>query len=203
MGKQIGLLVAFGFALYALYQFVRRTKSQVTGSLPTGISRGSYFQVGIFLFLGPLSLLRGASRLSEQFQSTPKDPTLIAIGSGYFLIGVFLLLFAAGAILQILKIQRAQKLTRGGGAITKAEGRFIEAKKSFFLSFRNAPAWILSVEYQDMAGSRYLIKSEPVWFFDPVKWARPEIPVPLLINRLNPSEAWVLAEDYYKACKKP
>lgn len=120
----------------------------------------------------------------------------------FMLIGLILLVLSSRSGLLILKIHRTERLLRGGGAIAKIEGRFLSSKTNPFLSLKKATAWILSVEYKDMSGRRYVVQSEPIWKLDPDTWARPDVPVPLLINRQNPPEAWVLTQDYYAACEK-
>lgn len=276
MVKQIGLLIALGFAIYMIFQFFVRTKNKVTGNIPTGVNRMTYFLVAFFLFIGPLVLVIGATKLFGQIQVqrdwipakgfitehvesgkykgrptyrarfhyrtsedtgsvdhevlnpeaqtrppevskavdvlyNPSSPDRAIIDDTFdrwglclalTIAGVFLIFFAIGAILQILRIQRSKKISRGGAAITRADGRFVRSKKNFFLSHRHSAAWSLSVEYQDMSGRRYLIESEPVWQFDPKNWAKPEVPVPIMINRANPSESWVLVQEYYTACEK-
>jgi len=276
MVKQLALTLAIGFAFYMAIQFIRRAKNKVTGTIPTGVSRITYFLVVLFLFVGPFVLVIGSTKLFDQIQVqldwvsakgfvtehveagkykgrttyqarfhyrtseetgsvdhevlnaeaqtrppevskavdvlyNPSNPDQAMIDDAFgrwgasfalTIAGIFLIFFAGGAVLQILRIQRSEKVSRGGTAIARAEGRFLSSKKSFFLSLRHSAAWILSVEYQDMSGRKYVIQSEPIWQFDPKKWAKSETPVPIMINRMNPAEAWVLVQEYYTACEK-
>lgn len=116
-------------------------------------------------------------------------------------VGGFLLFYAAGGALQIMKLQSLRELARPGPHAGPGVGKLNAIKKNFFLSMKNQPSWRLIVEYKDMAGRTYTAHSEPIWEYHPETWVKRELDVPLAIDRANPARAWIRVQDYFRACK--
>ncbi len=115
--------------------------------------------------------------------------------------GIFFLVFAGGGALQILRIRLLKEISRPSAQVGPIEGRLVRWKKNFFLSQKNRPSWRLIVEYQDLAGRTFITESEPIWQYNPEVWAKKTVPVPLYLDRANPSRAWIRVQDYFIACK--
>lgn len=116
--------------------------------------------------------------------------------------GIATLGFALITIYHIVRLQSLSQMAKRGANVGAGEGKFIKAKKNLLFSLRGHPSWSLFVEYTDLANKKHLAKSEPIWDFHPDTWAKPEIPVPLAIDRSNYDRAWVRVQDYFKACQR-
>lgn len=117
-----------------------------------------------------------------------------------FLGGLFLILGGGGA-LEVSRLQSLRSLTRPSPQNGPGDGKLIAVKRSWFLSMKHAPCYRLIVSYQDLAGRKHVTASEPVWIVNPDTWAKKEVDVPLTLDRVDPSRAWVRVADYYRSCK--
>lgn len=117
------------------------------------------------------------------------------------LVGGAMLFYSGGGALQILKLQGLQKVSMPSSQVGPIEGKFLRSKKNFFLSLKQKPSWRIIAEYRDLAGRVHISESEPIWDYNPASWAKPDVPVPLYMNRVEPSRAWIRVQDYFLACK--
>ena len=199
----------------------QKTEGRVTDDLPAGLYKGRPQFIAQFTFEDQNKVshlvvdsnakprpVQVGEAVSVLYDPESPDRALIDNFEGRWLFSGFMTLFGAamlfysgGGALQILKLQSLQKISKPSAQVGPIEGKFLRSKKNFFLSLKRKPSWRIIAEYRDLAGRVYVSESEPIWDYNPETWAKPDVPVPLYMDRVDTSRAWIRVQDYFLACK--